>query len=205
MIDNINLHFSLESLSSITNDNYPVELWSAAVIILMVEDSLVFIKRSDTMPSHPGQISFVGGHKLLSEIDPVDTAKRELFEETSIPADNFDFFGMIHPVKTARNKLIIPVAAKYKHSKKQFLDEVTSNGEWNNLVLAPVSLVKNIALWQRAEILNSSHEKITDIFYFPLLANKCFYLNEAQTYVLWGASAKMVLNFFQNQIVDDKD
>ncbi|MAX66720.1 MAG: hypothetical protein CME66_07265, partial [Halobacteriovoraceae bacterium] len=44
-----------------------------------------------------------------------------------------------------------------------------------------------------------------DFFFFPLIQKRFKFLaKSSENFLLWGASAKMVLNFFQNYLYDDK-
>jgi 8-oxo-dGTP pyrophosphatase MutT (NUDIX family) len=54
--------------------------WKGAVLFLCNEEHVFFIKRSEGMPTHGGQIAFIGGHKKNSEFDPWHVIQRE-FEE----------------------------------------------------------------------------------------------------------------------------
>lgn len=204
MLENLKLPQNLIELSNITEQEYPVDKWSGAVVFLVVENSLVLIKRSDTMPSHKGQIGFIGGHKKDGEIDPIVTAKREFFEESNIPSSKIECLGLIHPVWTAKRKIIIPVYAHYKGSADEFLGSVKSNGEWGNLVLVPLSFILNEDIWTRC---NLNGVERYSMYFAPLLFRSCRYLYSGakDPYVLWGASAKMILNFFQKHMDSDNN
>ncbi len=193
---NYNLPKNLSELSSISKGDYPVDKWEGAVNFVIIEDHIALIKRSETMPSHSGQIGLFGGHRKPEELDPIETALREFQEETSISSDRLAVRGLVLPVKTSRNKWIIPVVSEFEGSIKNFSEIVESNGEWDNLVLAPLDLLKDHTLWQHAQTESSTSTHA--IFFLPLLKEHCIYLHEAEeTFLLWGATAKMTLNFFQ--------
>ena len=193
---NYNLPKNLSELSNISKGDYPVDKWEGAVNFVIIEDHIALIKRSETMPSHRGQIGLFGGHRKPEEVDPIETALREFQEETSISSDRLAVKGLVLPVKTSRNKWIIPVVSEFEGSIKNFSETVESNGEWDNLVLAPLDLLKDHALWQHAQ--TGSSTSTHAIFFLPLLKEHCIYLQEVdETFLLWGATAKMALNFFQ--------
>ena len=157
---------SLTDFSSTVQEKYPVDKWDGAVIILMVEDHIVFIQRSETMPSHKGQIGFMGGHKHQGEINPIMTAKREFEEESSISSSFLEVLGLGEPVWATRSyqRLIIPVIAEYKGSIENFLGKVKSNGEWENMVLAPINYLKESFMWSKLIVQPSR----IAVFFHPL-------------------------------------
>jgi 8-oxo-dGTP pyrophosphatase MutT (NUDIX family) len=203
MLNNLKLPQNILELSNITDKEYPAEKWSGAVNLLLVENEVVLIKRSDTMPTHKGQIGFMGGHKDAEESEPIVTAVREFCEESGFDSGKIKCLGLIHPVWTSQRKVIIPVLTQFLGTKKEFLDGVKSNGEWDDLVLAPFKFLYNENHWVRGNIQSGGSFS----FYFvPLLLSECTYLNKSimEPYVLWGATAKMVLNFFQKHMDDDR-
>lgn len=60
----------------------------AAVLVLFGEGpdgpDVLLLRRADTLGSHPGQVAFPGGAADPTDVDPVDTALREAFEETGV-------------------------------------------------------------------------------------------------------------------------
>ncbi len=189
-------------MSNITSENLLVENWSGAVVFLVVENYLVLIKRSDTMPTHKGQMAFMGGHKKKSEIHPFETALREFEEESGLVASDLEIHGLIYPVLTTAKRLIIPVLASYPGAKEDFLSLAQSNGEWNDLVLVPLEYLSNTELWSRGRV---TTENPYHVYFAPLMKEHCIYLSEhkSEPYLLWGATAKMILNFFQKHLDDD--
>lgn len=74
----------------------------AGVLILFSEQAagreLLFIERSATMRSHPGQIAFPGGGAEPEDDDVVDTALREAEEEVGLAPDGVTVFGQLPTV-----------------------------------------------------------------------------------------------------------
>jgi len=195
MINKVVLPKTLQELSITNRGAYPIERWSGAVCMLVVEDLLVFIKRSDSMPSHKGQIGFMGGHKHDGEIDPIVTALRELHEEANILADQVEVIGIVDPVFTSHKKIVIPVLCKFKGSSADFFRDLVANEEWDEMILTPLEYLANVDNWQIAKV----HEGDQRLIGFcPLRSqNSIVYpKSTAAEFLLWGASAKMVWNFF---------
>ncbi len=164
--------------------------------MLVVDGHFVLIRRSYSMPTHKGQIGFIGGHRQADELNPYDTAKREFFEESGFNRDKLSFLGLVEPVYTVRMKLIIPVVAEFNGTIKEFIKNIESNGEWENLVLVPIEHLENSKMWTKG----MSRDRHAAVFFHPLLTSICTYYRKPKkvAYVLWGASAKMIVNFFKN-------
>lgn len=146
------------------------------------------------MPTHKGQIGFMGGHKKVNESCPTVTAQREFTEESSIASDKIDILGMLKPVVTSHRKLIVPVVARVKITQSDFLHQLNSNGEWDNIVLAPLDHLRDSSLWSKGSY--NTGNQAYPIYFAPLSLDTCTYLKQVKSpYILWGASAKMVLNF----------
>ncbi|MEM8885205.1 MAG: CoA pyrophosphatase [Planctomycetota bacterium] len=78
------------------NWNSEDHLRDSAVIALIVEqdgaDALIFNRRRDDLPYHPGQICFPGGARDGDET-AVDTALRETCEEMGLPRESIEVLG----------------------------------------------------------------------------------------------------------------
>ena len=75
----------------------------AAVLLLLVEDPepwIVFTKRTEDLPRHPGEISFPGGMRAAGDADLLATALRESHEELGIAPDAVDVLGGLSPLQT---------------------------------------------------------------------------------------------------------
>src|SRR5262245_38286134 len=70
----------------------------AAVLVPLIdvgeECTLLFTKRTETVETHKGQISFPGGVVDGTDLDPVHTALRETHEEIGIPAGSIETLGL---------------------------------------------------------------------------------------------------------------
>lgn len=103
----------------------PLPMPQAAVLvpIVMREDPiLLFTLRSDSLPRHPGQISFPGGLAEEGEPDPANTALRELEEETGITADFVTLAGYLRESGTASGFCIRPVVGLVREGYTLTLD-----------------------------------------------------------------------------------
>ena len=85
----------------------------AAVLIGIVNRpealSVLFTQRSDTLPDHPGQISFPGGRIDPEDRHAVDAALREAREEIALPAAQVTVLGSLATYETVTGYSVTPV------------------------------------------------------------------------------------------------
>ena len=147
------------------------------------------------MPSHKGQIGFMGGHREDGEVEPVDTALRELQEEGNIQEDQVEVIGIIGPVYTSKNKTIIPVLCTFRGNKDDFFRDLKGNDEWDEMILTPINYLMDPDNWQIAKIFADNHRFVG---FCPLKTSESvlYPRNTQAEFLLWGASANMIWNLF---------
>jgi len=148
-----------------------------AVLVPLYEDRngevrVVLTRRPDHMPTHPGDMVFPGGHREDGE-GPVDTAKREAWEEISLPPENvLEILGSLKPVTTRnRSKPIVPVVARITRP-----EEFVADPREVDTIIEPTI----------AELLDESRWIIRDWFGHQL------WFFEFPEGILWGATAFMM-------------
>jgi 8-oxo-dGTP pyrophosphatase MutT (NUDIX family) len=85
-------------------------LVKAAVLVLIVErdgPALVFTKRTETVGSHRGQISFPGGRVDPADAGFLEAALRETEEEIALPAGVVDPLGALDDTETVATQFVI--------------------------------------------------------------------------------------------------
>jgi 8-oxo-dGTP pyrophosphatase MutT (NUDIX family) len=169
--------------------------WEGAVLFLFNSSSVFFIKRALHMPSHPGQVGFIGGHKNHVEKNPWQVAEREFQEETSLTSDHLHFCGYLSPVLTAHHKRIVPVMAELKMEENEFHQKVQSNGEWDFCFSYPWSHLCNESAWNFGLRRGKPDEPV---LFFPF-SSKAIKTHETMTEmpILWGATALIVWRFLR--------
>jgi 8-oxo-dGTP pyrophosphatase MutT (NUDIX family) len=198
-LDKIKLPQNLTELMAIDTENIDISKWSGAVNFLFAQDHLFLIKRSETMLSHKGQIAFLGGHKKDNEVDPIKTAKREFEEETGLSSEILNIIGLSHPTRTSGRSIIIPVVSFIDTAPEVFLNQVTSNGEWTDAMVVPVSYLKNKEYWVSGNAYYDN-KALSKVLFFALEATDLVTKRprDNRDYILWGATAKMIWKFFKN-------
>src|SRR4051812_49107124 len=82
----------------------------AAVLLPLIDagdPQLVFTRRTDDLPRHPGEISFPGGMQEEADAGVRETALRETEEELGIPPGDVDILGALEPVHTVVSGILI--------------------------------------------------------------------------------------------------
>jgi len=90
----------------------PRLLKPAAVLIPIVARStptVLFTRRSELLPRHPGQVSFPGGGAHDADASLVATALREMQEETGIAPEFVSVAGFLGAYETVTGYAVLPV------------------------------------------------------------------------------------------------
>ncbi|MFN8370150.1 MAG: NUDIX domain-containing protein [Bacteriovoracaceae bacterium] len=173
--------------------------WRGAVLALLVEDSFFFIKRSLDVPTHKGQIAFIGGHRKESEQHPYDVCRREFEEECKISSLHLEFLGLVPLVFTSSQTPIVPVLSKLNMDLKTFKNQIESNGEWDIGFTVSRKNLASLDLWGSGLFVGQKREYL---MYYKSLEKSDFsvvksYTEVPENLLLWGATARMVWNFYK--------
>lgn len=156
---------------------------SAVLVLLGLntqdELSLLFTKRHDSAPSHPGQISFPGGMKEDLDSDLVQTAVRETIEETDIQPSHYEIIGELPVLYTYSSDFLIhPVVAL---SKKP-IDSLEINLNLSEL---------EKYFWCTTSELERAYLKKEFNWMGKKIPNHTFNVNN---FTIWGATGAMTRN-----------
>ena len=106
------------------------ENYAAVAILIYDEKEILFIKRSNDMPTHKGHIAFPGGKKENEDKTLLETAVRETEEEISLSKENYDIIGNFPKFYTGTGYVVTPYIAmmkelsNWKNSIKPNVEEV---------------------------------------------------------------------------------
>lgn len=155
----------------------------AAVLIPIIEIDeayyLLFTRRTETVADHRGQVSFPGGAWEPEDIQLVNTALRETWEELGIAASSITVLGCLEPRRLVSGFFVTPVIGliNWPVELKIFQPEVAK------VFMIPVDwLADPMNRYLMDREYNGVNYQVT--YYQP-------YLGE----VLWGATASMTLEF----------
>lgn len=89
----------------------------AAVLVPLYRDAgrwhLLFIKRTHTVPEHPGQVAFPGGRADPEDRDRLDTALRETEEEIGLKRRDVEVLGTLPARSTSTGYDVTPVVGVF--------------------------------------------------------------------------------------------
>lgn len=88
-------------------------LRSAAVLVPLIEHpggmTVLLTRRTMSLASHAGQISFPGGTHVPQDRSPEDTALRETEEEIGVPRHRVELVGRMNACDTRTGYRVVPV------------------------------------------------------------------------------------------------
>jgi len=154
----------------------------AAVLLLVTAHPLphvVFVKRSERVAHHRGQISFPGGIVETWDASRLETALRECEEEIGLPADRVEVLGTLDDTETRATQFVItpfvglvhgPVAWKPDGREVEQVLELPLSG-----LLDPENF--RVEVWERGG-------ELTPVYFY-----------EHQGTVIWGATARILKQF----------
>lgn len=163
----------------------------SAVLIPIYKESgsyhVVFIRRTDTVKTHKGQISFPGGTCEKEDASLLETALRESYEEIGLKRDDVEILGELDDeLTTTSNYIVTPFVGlipwPYRFTRNS--DEV------DEILKIPLTaLLDKDSLKPDTEVLDGIE-----------LAS-CAYHHDGR--VIWGATAR-ILNKFLDIITSGK-
>jgi 8-oxo-dGTP pyrophosphatase MutT (NUDIX family) len=147
-------------------------------IIERDEPSILFTKRTESMPTHAGQISFPGGRLHSGDKSLVDTALRELEEEIGIAPDFVTVGGFLDPYETVNSGfMILPVVG---FVREDFTLRINP-GEVAGVFEAPLAFLCDPANRRRSSVERNG-------------ALREFYVIDYAGHTIWGATAEIIVN-----------
>jgi 8-oxo-dGTP pyrophosphatase MutT (NUDIX family) len=154
---------------------------AAVLCPLYIEDEtlkILFIKRSQSVRNHKGEISFPGGVKDKSDESLINTSIRETEEEIGVKKSDITIFGSLDEVNTSTGFLVSPFVGTIPYPYPFSL----SNNEVDCLI--------NVAV---DDFLKPENE--IDFYYFngrQLSPQRAFRIDGR---TIWGATAKIMSQF----------
>lgn len=151
----------------------------SAVLIPVVtrsEPTVLFTRRAQSLPRHAGQVSFPGGCADDTDASMVETALRELEEETGIARDYVSVAGFLEPYETITGFSVLPVVGLLREGFSVTVDanEVDGVFEVPLAFLIDPENCQEDRLQVRGEM-------------------RRFYAFQYQSHYIWGATAAILV------------
>lgn len=176
-----------------------------AVLVPLIEvnhmPSLLYQVRSSKLKRQPGEISFPGGRIEEGE-NPRMAAIRETTEEMGINKSDIEIIGELDSLLDSKNNVIYPVLGQIKNV--EFDDICFFKDEVSEIFTVPIDFfIRN-----KPRIYEMSYKVNEDSsFPFHKIPNSAMYqtrtltypvyLYEYKSYIIWGLTAKITVNFIK--------
>lgn len=154
----------------------------AAVLVPLVNRDnhlqVLLTQRTKELRSHAGQISFPGGRVDLQDRSAVDTALRETEEEIGLDRKHVEVLGLLEPYHTITGYWVTPVVAVVEPTFDLKLQETEVAEAFEvplEFLMNPENVQKRAIHWKG---------RLSRFYVFPY-----------QRYLIWGATAGMLMNF----------
>ena len=145
------------------------EDYAAVSILIFEKEEILYIKRSNEMPTHKGQIAFPGGKKEDDDKNIVRTAVREATEELLLPESVIKPFGSLNSIDTVEYKYdVYPIICQLFEKPKSF-----NKREVQEIFFVEIKKLTNTNNW--------SYRGIYHDDWIFMLGKE----------ILWGATAKI--------------
>lgn len=156
------------------------EQQEAAVIVpvLAGEPRLLFTKRADHLPNHPGQMSFPGGRREPEDESLRETALREANEEVCVDATAVQFAGRLDDIRTVTEFSVRPFVVRVPD--REYRPCSTEVAETAVLSVAALTDPDNYD----SEWRDHPHYGRIRLHYFRV-----------DGYTVWGATARILVQF----------
>ena len=168
--------------------NIDLNLTGAAVLIPFTIRSnfidILLTKRSAALDNHAGQVSFPGGRIDDKDSNPIETAKRESFEEVGIKNKDIEVIGSLDVFQTGTGFRIIPIIGIVSEN----IDYQINQNEVESIFHLPLDYLMD----------KSNHKK--EIKTFQQNENIMEYNSNVIEYGsnhIWGATAAMLMKLYK--------
>ena len=168
--------------------NIDLNLTGAAVLIPFTIRSnfidILLTKRSAALDDHAGQVSFPGGRIDDKDSNPIETAKRECFEEVGIKNKDIEVIGSLDVFQTGTGFRIIPIIGIVSEN----IDYQINQNEVESIFHLPLDYLMD----------KSNHKK--EIKTFQQNGNIMEYNSNVIEYGsnhIWGATAAMLMKLYK--------
>jgi 8-oxo-dGTP pyrophosphatase MutT (NUDIX family) len=157
----------------------------AAVVVPVIERkgeaTVLLTKRSESLPTHAGQISFPGGKVDPSDANVIETAFREAHEEVGLEAEFIDPVGFMNDYLTGTGFCIAPLVAVVREG----FTITPDHKEVDDVFEVPLGFLMNA---RNHEIHTREWRGAQRLFYAMLYEER----------FIWGATAGILRMLYEN-------
>ena len=158
----------------------PGDRLAAVLLPVIGGGDLVFTRRTEHLPRHPGEISFPGGLVHAEDADLSVTALRETHEELGLPPGRVELLGALPPVHTFVSAILVVPFVGMLEGEPVFIPDEGEIAEVLRYPIAELDAAETTVEWPR-----DGH--VYRGFAYPM----------ADGNTIWGATAKIL-----NELLD---
>jgi 8-oxo-dGTP pyrophosphatase MutT (NUDIX family) len=153
---------------------------TAAVLVPLLDHAvpeIVFTRRAEHLPQHPGQVSFPGGAAEENDSSAVQTALREAHEEIGLPPEIVRPIGFLDRMDTISDYRVLPVVALVTPPVKWLPDK----REVAEVFTVPLSIALDAERYETRIIERHGQS-------YPIFTLRW------EGHTIWGVTAAMLMN-----------
>ncbi|WP_459192763.1 NUDIX hydrolase [Halosimplex sp. J119] len=144
------------------------------------DEHVLFTKRADHLPDHPGQMSFPGGGREPEDDDLLATALREAYEEIGLRSEEAETVGRLDDIRTITDYLVRPFVVRIPDREYRPAD-----GEVAEVAVLPVAGLTDLDNYE-SERRDHPHYGEIRLHFFHV-----------DGYTVWGATANMLVQLLE--------
>jgi 8-oxo-dGTP pyrophosphatase MutT (NUDIX family) len=169
----------------------PGAVWRRSAVLILLypkagEDYIVFMRRTDTVAHHKGQISLPGGAQDPTDPDLTYTALREANEELGIDPTRVEVISVMpHVYARVSFFVITPVIARLRPGNDPALTFKPSPDEVAEVIEVPLSALRDPGS-HRTEL--RTRDNITYNIHYYIYG----------PYEIWGATGRIIYEFLKS-------
>jgi 8-oxo-dGTP pyrophosphatase MutT (NUDIX family) len=176
----------LDPVAQIEPSGLDRALRRAAVLVPILETpegaSLLLTRRTDSVETHKGQISFPGGAAEGLEPFPVGTALRESEEEVGVPPLAIHPWGLLNAQESIAGFWVVPVVGEVRWQGPWRLSE----GEVTHLLFVPLSWLADDGHREMRPVRRPDGRVQSVLFFAPFHGD-----------VIWGLTASIIADLLE--------
>ncbi len=177
MLSKDKLKTILDPIDGKIENNNNLRLGAVLIPYFVNLDSILFIKRTETMKNHPGEIALPGGGYELKDKHLINTVLREAFEEVGLHRTDINLLGRLPPIPTTSYFFVYPYVGLIE--KEVILKIQESEVEYAFFV-------------KLADLLNKDKQKL-----IVREDGKKHLAYQVEGITIWGATAAIIKEFLR--------
>lgn len=167
----------LEPIDGKIENDGDMRLGAVLIPYFVNSESILFIKRTETMKNHPGEIALPGGGYEPKDKKLINTVLREAFEEVGLKKVDINLLGRLPPIPTTSYFFVYPYVGFIKKEVELKIQE---------------SEVEYAFFVKLTDLLNKDKQKL-----IVREDGKKHLAYQVEGITIWGATATIIKEFLR--------